>query len=329
MSCAVFTAFTGASGITIIAMGGILYPLLLHEKYPEDFSLGLVTTSGNLGLLFPPSLPIILYALVAGISLDQLFIAGIVPGMLVLAVLAAYSMYTAQSRKIPVTRFSWRELVRAAHGAAWEIPLPLLIVVGIYTGLFTATEAAAITAFYVFVVEVLVQKDVSLFKGVPQVMKDSMVLVGAILMVIAVAMGLTNFLVDQEVPARMFEFSRVYIGTPIAFLMALNLFLLLVGMMTDTFTAIIVAVPLVIPLARQYSVDPVHLGIVILTNLEIGELTPPIGINLFLSSIRFTKPFFTVVRATFPFICILLVALLAITYVPALSLWLVHLLHVR
>jgi tripartite ATP-independent transporter DctM subunit len=238
-------------------------------------------------------------------------------------------MYTAQSRKIPVTRFSWRELVRAAHGAAWEIPLPLLIVVGIYTGLFTATEAAAITAFYVFVVEVLVQKDVSLFKGVPQVMKDSMVLVGAILMVIAVAMGLTNFLVDQEVPARMFEFSRVYIGTPFAFLIALNLFLLLVGMMTDTFTAIIVAVPLVIPLARQYSVDPVHLGIVILTNLEIGELTPPIGINLFLSSIRFTKPFFTVVRATFPFICILLVALLAITYVPALSLWLVHLLHVR
>jgi tripartite ATP-independent transporter DctM subunit len=329
VTCALFTAFTGASGVTIVALGGLLYPVLLNERYPEKFSLGLVTTTGSLGLLFPPSLPIILYSLVAAISIDQLFAAGLLPGILLVVALSIYSVQRLRKLDLPRHAFSWRAAVKALREAVWEIPLPIVIVGGIYGGIFTATEAAAVTAFYVFFVEVFITRDLNLWRDIPRVMRESMILVGAILMIIGVAMGLTNYLIDQEVPTRLFEFTRTFISSPLMFLIILNLFLIVVGMMMDIFSAIIVVVPLIAPIAAAYGIDPVHLGIIFLANLEIGYLTPPVGLNLFISSLRFDKPVFTVVRATLPFIAILLIALLIITYVPALSLWPVRVLGAR
>ena len=329
ITCALFTAFTGASGVTIVALGGLLYPILLKEKYPERFSLGLLTTSGSLGLLFPPSLPLILYALIAKISIDKLFAAGIVPGILLVVVLAVYSIRQGKKWLVPKTPFAWSNAKSAMRAALWEIPLPFVVVGGIYSGMFTATEAAAVTAFYVFVVEVFIYKDLNLVKDIPRVMKDSMLLVGAILMILGTAFGLTNYLIDEQVPMRLFELTQSLITSPLVFLIVLNLFLIVVGMMMDIFSAIIVVVPLIIPIATAYGVDPVHLGIIFLTNLEIGYLTPPVGLNLFISSLRFEKPVFSVVRATLPYIGILLIALIFITYMPGLSLWLVDALGVQ
>jgi len=323
VTCALFTAFTGASGVTIVALGGLLFPILLKEEYPERLSLGLVTTSGSLGLLFPPSLPLILYALVATISIDKLFAAGMVPGLLLLVLLSGFAIVRVRRMKIPRHRFVLANALSALREAAWEIPLPIFIVVGIYSGLFTATEAAAVTAFYVLVVEVFITKDLSLFRDIPRVMKDSMLLVGAIIMIIGVAMGLTNYMIDQEIPARLFVVTQEYISSPMMFLIVLNIFLIAVGMMMDIFSAIIVVVPLIMPIAAAYNVDQVHLGIIFLTNLEIGYLTPPVGLNLFISSLRFERPVLSVVRATLPYIAILLFALILITYIPDLSLWLV------
>jgi C4-dicarboxylate transporter, DctM subunit len=329
VTCALFTAFTGASGVTIVALGGLLYPILLKEQYPERFSLGLITTSGSLGLLFPPSLPLILYAITSNISIDKLFAAGIVPGFLLVLILSIYGIRTGRKANVPKTPFTWQNAFSAIKATAWEIPLPIVVIGGIYAGIFTATEAAAVTAFYVLIVEVFIYKELNLFKDVPRVMKDSMLLVGAILMIICTAMGLTNYLVDQEVPMHLFEFTKTFISSPTMFLVVLNIFLIIVGMMMDIFSAIIVVVPLIIPIAAAYNINPVHLGIIFLTNLEIGYLTPPVGLNLFISSIRFEKPVFTVVRATMVFIFILLGALLLITYVPQLSLWLVDYLGIK
>lgn len=329
VTCALFTAFTGASGVTIVALGGLLYPILLKEQYPERFSLGLITTSGSLGLLFPPSLPLILYAITSNISIDKLFAAGIVPGILLVVVLSAYGIRQGRKMHIPKTPFTWANAYAAIKAAAWEIPLPIVIIGGIYAGVFTATEAAAVTAFYVLIIEVFVYKELNLFKDIPRVMKDSMLLVGAILMIICTAMGLTNYLVDQEVPMKLFEFTKTFISSPTMFLVVLNIFLIIVGMMMDIFSAIIVVVPLIVPIATAYQINPVHLGIIFLTNLEIGYLTPPVGLNLFISSIRFEKPVFTVVRATLPYIAIMVVALIAITYIPDLSLWLVDVLGIK
>jgi C4-dicarboxylate transporter, DctM subunit len=328
-TCALFTAFTGASGVTIVALGGLLYPILLKEQYPERFSLGLITTSGSLGLLFPPSLPLILYAITSNISIDKLFAAGIIPGILLVIVLSAYGIRQGKKMHIPKTPFTWPNAYSAIKAAAWEIPLPIVIIGGIYGGVFTATEAAAVTAFYVLIIEVFVYKELNLFKDIPRVMKDSMLLVGAILMIICTAMGLTNYLVDQEVPMKLFGFTKTFISSPTMFLVVLNIFLIIVGMMMDIFSAIIVVVPLIIPIATAYQINPVHLGIIFLTNLEIGYLTPPVGLNLFISSIRFEKPVFTVVRATLPYIGILVAALIMITYIPDLSLWLVNALGIK
>lgn len=329
ITCALFTAFTGASGVTIVALGGLLYPILLQEKYPERFSLGLVTSSGSLGLLFPPSLPLIVYALVAKVSIDQLFAAGILPGILLVVALSLYSMYQGKKWNVPRTPFVFSNAVAAMKGAAWELPLPVIIIGGIYGGFFTATEAAAVTAFYVIVVEVFVYRDLNLFSDVPRVMRESMLLVGAIMMILGTAFGLTNYLIDEEVPMKLFELTREFITSPIIFLIVLNIFLIIVGMMMDIFSALIVVVPLIIPVALAYGVDPVHLGIIFLANLEIGYLTPPVGLNLFISSLRFDKSVFTVARSTLVFMGILLIALIIITYVPDLSLWLVRVLGIR
>ncbi|MCK5573588.1 MAG: TRAP transporter large permease subunit, partial [Bacteroidetes bacterium] len=313
-TCALFTAFTGASGVTIVALGGLLFPILLKEKYPERLSLGLVTTSGSLGLLFPPSLPLILYALIAKISIDKLFAAGMIPGLLLLVLLSGFAIVRVRRLNIPKSPFVLKDALSAIRASAWEIPLPIFIVVGIYGGLFTATEAAAVTAFYVLVVEVFIYKDLNLFRDIPRVMKDSMLLVGAILMIVGVAMGLTNYLIDQEIPTRLFAFTESFISGPIMFLIILNIFLIMVGMTMDIFSAIIVIVPLIMPIAAAYNVNQVHLGIIFLTNLEIGYLTPPVGLNLFISSLRFEKPVLSVVRATLPYIGILFIALILITY---------------
>lgn len=328
VSCAIFTAFTGASGVTIIALGGLLYPVLQKEKYPEKFNLGILTASGNLGLLFPPSLPIILYGLISETSIDKLFIAGIIPGLLMVLLLSIYSVNRMQKVNSSVESFSAKKAWEATKNAAWEIPLPFIILVGIYGGFFTVTEAAAVTAFYVLIVEVFIYKEVSLTKGLPKVMKDSMILVGGILVILSAAMGLANYMIYDEIPMHILEWMKNFITSKIAFLLVLNLFLLVVGALMDIFSAILVIVPLITPIAMEFGVDPVHLGIIFLANLGIGYSTPPVGMNLFIASFRFEKPVLKLYVATIPFLIILLIALALITYIPELSLWLVDYLGV-
>ncbi|MCB2199885.1 TRAP transporter large permease [bacterium] len=323
--CSFFTAFTGASGVTIVALGGLLFPVLLKEGYPERFSLGLLTSSGSLGLLFPPSLPIILYAMIASISVDRLFIAGILPGTLLILVLSLFAGRTAILNKIPTQKFKWSEAWGAIREAGWELPLPILVLAGIYGGFFTATEAASVTAVYLLIVEVFIHKDIHFKRELPAIARESMVLVGGILIILGSALGLTNYLVDAEVPNAIFETIRSTISSKWTFLIALNIFLLIVGALMDIFSAIIVVVPLILPIAMEFGIDPVHLGIIFLTNLEIGYMTPPVGLNLFISSFRFRKPVLTLYRSALPFIAILLVALMIITYWEGLSLALVRL----
>jgi tripartite ATP-independent transporter DctM subunit len=326
LACAFFTAFTGASGVTIIALGGLLFPLMLDEKYSKNFSLGLVTSSGSLGLLFPPSIPLILYGLVAQVSVDQLFIAGIIPGLLMIGLLGLYSYYKSRSLQLPMRPFQWPAARAALREAAWEIPLPFLILFGIYSGIVTVNEAAAATVVYVIFVETLIYRELHPLKDLPRLMRESMVLVGAILIILGTAMGFTSFLIDEQVPMKILDAMRDYIGGKWEFLIALNVFLLLVGCMMDIFSAVIVVVPLIVPLAQSFGIDMVHLGIIFLTNLEIGYSTPPVGINLFIASSRFEEPVVKLYRATLPFLGIRLLGLLFITYLPALSLFLLALL---
>ncbi|MZH04245.1 MAG: TRAP transporter large permease subunit [Nitrospinae bacterium] len=321
LACAFFTALTGASGVTIIALGGLLYPLLIKEKYGENFSLGLITSSGSLGLLFPPSLPLILYGLVAQISIDKLFLAGILPGLIMIFIIASFAIYRGKKleplpRKPDMSNSALRE-------AAWEIPLPFIILAGIYSGIFTVTEAASVTVVYVIIVESLIYKDLSLTKDIPPLMRDSIILVGSILIILGTAMGFTSYLIDEQVPMTLLETMRQYINDPLTFLIVLNIFLLLVGCMMDIFSAIIVVVPLIIPIAKSFDINMVHLGIIFLTNLEIGYSTPPVGINLFISGTRFGKPILTLYKAVLPFLAFRLAGLLLITYMPELSLFLV------
>ena len=319
VTCAVFTALTGATGLTIIALGGILLPAMTRGRYPQSFSLGLLTTSGTLGLLFPPSLPLILYAIVAKIRIDQLFIAGVLPGTLLLLLLCAYCMFKSIRMGVPKTPFHFKELIRAAREVLWELPLPFLALGGIYTGYFAVSEAAAITAVYVLVVEMIIYRDIPLAK-LPQIMKKSMVLVGAILIILGAAMGLTNYLIDAEIPMQLLDFFKAHIHSRIVFLVVLNFFLLAVGCTMGIFSALVVVVPLLAPVSQAYGIDPIHLGIIFLANLEIGASIPPLGINLFIASMRFEKPVLQLYVASLPFIAILLFALALITYLPWLSL---------
>jgi tripartite ATP-independent transporter DctM subunit len=329
VACSFFTAFTGASGVTIIALGGLLYPILIKERYPDGFSMGLVTTCGSVGLMFPPSLPLILFGLISGAAVDELFIAGLLPGLLIVVMLSLYSVFVNRKIKTQRHRFNLKELLKALKGAAWELPLPFIILFGIYGGFVTASEAAAVTAFYVFVVQVFIYRDLSLSKDVPRIAKQSMVLVGSIVVIFAVAMGFTSYLIDEQVPMRLFEWIRTFITSKWVFLLALNIFLLIVGSLMDIFSAIIVVVPLIIPIAKEFGVNPVHLGIIFLTNLEIGYLHPPVGLNLFLSSIRFKRSIINLYWVTLPFLMLLVLALLIITYWPDLSLFLIEYLKAR
>ena len=317
--CAIFTAFTGASGVTIFALGGLLLPALLKDGYSKPFSLGLITSSGSLGLLFPPSLPLILYGVISESRIDHLFLAGILPGIVMLLMLIVYSMFKSPVRRGEKIRYSRREILAGIAEAGWEIPLPIIILGGIYGGFFVASEAAAVTALYVLVVETFIYRDISISQ-LPKIMGKSMMLFGGILVILAASMASTNYLVDQEVPVRLFHFIRTYIDSKYTFLLLLNIFLLIVGCMLDIFSALVLVVPLILPIATGYGVDPIHLGIIFLTNLQIGYTTPPVGLNLFLASYRFDCPIVELYRASLPFLILLLLTLIIITYLPWLSL---------
>ncbi len=329
VACSLFTAFTGASGVTIVALGALLYPALREDRYSENFSLGLITTSGSLGLLFAPALPLILYGVVSQqmhldepVRIDDLFAAGLLPGLLMVFLLSLYSMWRARGEVETSASFSWREACSAIRAASWEIPLPILVLGGIYGGFFALSEAAAVTALYVLIVVVGIRREVS-FKELAPIIRESMVLVGAILVILGVSMASTNFLIDTEVPSRIFETIRAQIDSKLTFLILLNLFLLALGMMLDIFSALIIVVPIILPIAVGYGIHPVHLGIIFLANMQIGYITPPVGMNLFIASYRFDRPVLDVYRATIPFFLILLFTVLVITYWPALSLYLI------
>ncbi|MBT8356228.1 MAG: TRAP transporter large permease subunit [Desulfobacterales bacterium] len=325
VSCALFTAFTGASGVTIVAIGAFLYPALKQSQYDEKFSLGLVTTSGSLGLLFPPSLPLILYGIIAQqmnigqeVTISNLFLAGLLPGILMLTLLCCWSLWANRNNPEPHTPFSGKEAFAAIREAAWEIPLPLFILIGVYGGFLTISEVAAVTAIYIIVVEVFIYRDIKLSR-LPGVMRESMVVCGGILLILGVSLALTNYLIDAQVPMRLFKLIQELVKGPIAFLILLNIFLLILGAILDIFSALLIMVPIILPVAVSYGIDPLHLGIIFLANMQIGYFTPPVGMNLFIASYRFSKPITELYKASIPFMIVLLIALLIITYWPGLS----------
>ncbi len=322
VASAFFTTFTGGSGITIVAIGGLLYPALVADKYEENFSLGLVTTGGSLGLLFPPSVPMIIYGVVAGIMIEKLFLAGLIPGIITVAALAMYSSAIGVKHKMPRTGFNTRQAFTTLWEAKWEALLPIALLGGMYSGLLRIHEAAAFTAIYTLVIEVWIYRDVSFRGDLPRIIRESMTLVGAILAILATAIGFTAFLIQARVPMMILDAMEGFITSQLMFLIALNFFLIGVGMLMDIFSAIVVVVPLIVPIALRFGVDPYHLGIVFLLNLEIGYMTPPVGLNLFISSFRFNKPITQLYRSVLPFIGLLGLALIIVTYIPSLSTWL-------
>ncbi len=323
VACALFTAFTGASGVTIIALGALLYPALKHAGYPDNFNLGLVTSSGSLGLLFAPSLPLILYGVVAEVSIDQLFRAGLLPGILMLAMLGGWSLWRNRSIRVPFDQFSGAEVGRALWAARWELPLPIVVLGGIYSGFFAVSEAAAVTAFYVIFIDVIVLREVPLH-SLPRIMREAMVLVGGILIILGVSLASTNYMIFAGVPDKLLALTQTHVDSQTTFLISLLLFLLALGAILDIFSALVLVVPLILPVAASFGVDPVHLGIVFLSAMQLGYLTPPVGLNLFIASFRFERSITSVYLATLPFLLILLVAVIIITFWPSLSLFLVQ-----
>lgn len=319
-ACAFFTAFTGASGVTIIALGAILYPALKQDGYGDKFNLGLVTSAGSLGLLFAPSLPLILYGVVAEVSIDNLFLAGILPGMLMLVMLSGYSLWVNRGIRKPLSSFSIKEVGAALRESIWELPLPVVVLGGIYSGFFAVSEAAAVTALYVLLVEVVILREIPL-RELPRIMRASMVLVGAILLILGVSIASTSYMIDADIPQQLFGVVSSLVSSQTTFLILLLFFLLILGAILDIFSAIVLVVPLILPIAAGYNVNEVHLGIVFLAAMQLGYLTPPVGLNLFIASYRFEKPIMHVYSATFPFLIILMLSVILITFLPQLSLF--------
>jgi C4-dicarboxylate transporter DctM subunit len=317
-----FATFTGGSGVTIVAVGGLLYPALIKERYPDDFSIGLITTSGALGGLFPPSVLLIFYGIVAGLNIDKVLLSGILAGWLTTFALGAYCAYIAIKAKIPRQRFVLKDAFTTLWIAKWEIAIPIVLLGGIGTGTLRFHEASAFTAVYVLIIEVFVYKDITIRKDLPRVIIDSMTLLGAVLMILITAVGFTGWMVQAEVPTILFDFMDEHIKSKVSFLLALNVFLVFVGMFTDGVTAILLVVPLILPLGYAYNVDPYHLCVIFLLNLEMGFLIPPVGMNLFISSIRFGKPVGYVCRTVIPYLVILTIVLAMVTYIPWISTYL-------
>ncbi len=320
VTCAFFTTFTGASGVTIVALGGLLFPIL-RQHYTEQFSLGIITTSGSLGLLFPPSIPLILYAIIAQVPIDLMFCAGIIPGFLLILILGGYCSGWSLFKRVEHTPFDLRTFGRALRNALGEVLLPFIVLGCIISGIVTIDEAAALTAIYLLIVEMVIHRDISI-RQLPKIVRESMLLVGAILIILGIALGLTNYLVTIELPSIALDWIQGQTQNKIVTLIGLNLFLLAVGCLMDIFSAIVIIVPLLIPIAEGFGIDKAHLGIIVLTNLEIGYLTPPVGMNLFISSLKFEKSVISLYRSVLLFIGLLLFALVIVTYVPELSLWL-------
>jgi tripartite ATP-independent transporter DctM subunit len=327
ITCAFFTAFTGASGVTIVAIGALLYPALQEGGYSEKFSLGLVTTSGSLGLLLAPSLPLILYGVLVqqmnlsiSFSIQDLFIAGLLPALLMISLLTAFTLWVHRGRtSLMAGRKKSVKVSQALWAMRWEIPLPIVVLGGIYSGFFAVSEAAAITAAYVILVEVVIHQEIKL-RQLPEITQNAMTMVGGILLILAVSLAFTNFLIDAEIPQKLFEQVRFWVSSPITFLLLLNIILLILGALLDIYSALIIMIPLIVPMAMQFGIHPVHLGIIFLANMQIGYFTPPVGMNLFIASYRFEKPIVEIYRATLPFMLVLMLALLLITYLPILSL---------
>lgn len=317
--CAFFTTFTGASGVTILALGGLLLPVLMKDNYPERFSVGLLTATGSIGLLFPPSLAVILYGVVAHVPIPDLFKAGIIPGMLMVTAVCLFGVREGIRSKTPRPAFHASEAAAALWEAKWEVLLPVVALVGIFGGFTTLIEAAAITVVYALVAETLIHRELHVTRDLPGVLIKCVTLIGGIFVILGVAMGLTNYLVDAQVPMQAAEWVRAHVHSRILFLIFLNIFLLIVGCLMDIFSAIVVVVPLILPISEVFDIHPLHLGMIFLANLELGYLTPPVGMNLFLASYRFEKPLVEVYRCAFPFLLVLLGVVLLITYIPALT----------
>ena len=321
--CGFFTALTGGSGVTILALGGLLYPLLRKSGYSELFSLGLITVSGSLGLLFPPSLPAIIYSVTAGVSVKDVFIAGLIPGTLLVVFVAGWAIFRGEKERIKLRSFQWDSTVKSLWIAKWELIIPILILYGVFGGFTTLVETAAITVVYILIIETLIYRDLPL-NSLPKIVVDCATLVGGVLIILGVAMGVTSYLVDAQIPMHLLSWVKETISSKYIFLLLLNGLLLLVGCMMDIFSAIIVIVPLIIPLGHYFGVDPVHLAIIFIANLELGFLTPPVGMNLFLAAYRFDKSMPLIYKATLPFFVIRFLVVLLITYLPIISLGLIH-----
>ncbi|TMH63875.1 MAG: TRAP transporter large permease subunit [Betaproteobacteria bacterium] len=319
VACAFFTSFSGASGVTIIALGGMLMPLLLSAGYSQKSALGLLAGAGSLGGLLPPGLPLVLYAIVAKISIEEMFLAGIVPGLLMVTLIALWGFSRAPRVVHAARKLDWREARAALLAAKWELLLPPVAFLGLFGGFATPVEAAALTAVYAFIVEVLVYRDLGLRSDVPRVMAECGLLVGGVLLILGVALGFTNYLVDARIPERAVDWVTGAIHSRWMFLLALNLFLLVAGCLLDIFSATVVLVPLMVPLGIAFGVDPIHLGIIFLTNMELGYLTPPVGMNLFFTAYRFGKPLPEVFSAALPAVGVLAIGVLLVTFVPWLA----------
>lgn len=323
---AFFTTLTGASGVTIVAIGGLLYPALRQQKYPDDFSLGLVTTGGSLGLLLPPSLPILVYSLVAAVPINETFKAGLLPGFLVMVVLGIYSAYIGVKTKLPTTPLDLKEMGASLWLIKWEMLVPVIILGGLATGFTGLDESAAITALYTLVVEVWVYKDLDLKKDLPRIARNSMSLAGAVILILAMANSLMNYVDFVRVPEHLLHWleSHTSLDSSWKFLIGLNIFLLIIGMLMDGFSAILVSVPLIIPIATTFRMNPFHLGMIFLLNLEIAYVCPPLGLNLYISSFRFERPVVSLYKVVLPFVGLLVICLGLVTYIPRISTFLLE-----
>ncbi len=327
--CAFFTSFTGGSGVTILAMGGLMYPMLRADRHADGFTIGLLTSAGSLGLLFPPSLAVFLYAVVAKTDVQRLFAAGLAPGVLEILLVVGFAVYFSKRSRVARVRFDARRALKAIWGAKWEVGIPFVVLGSIFFGYATIVQAAAITALYAFVLEFVIHRDLSIRRDLLRVVAAAVTLIGGVLLILGVARGLTEYLIMAQVPVLAVEWVQTFVESPLMFLLLLNVFLLAVGCLMDIYSAIVVVVPLIAPVGLYFGIDPFHLGIIFLTNLELGYLTPPVGMNLFLASYRFKRPLPVVYRATLPFLAIRAVGVLLVTYAPALTQWLPALLFDR